>query len=918
MRFLRSLVRRCIVPGRFPLALGLGILLVAGGAEADTVTLQASKDNTLFEDPTGSLSNGAGDFFYGGRTNSNDTIRRGLVAFDVAGQIPAGSTINSVTLTLYLSRVKNGTYDFTLNRVLADWGEGASNSTVDGGGQGAPAQSGDATWLHRFYPSTLWASPGGDFAGTASATTSIPNTLGAYSWSSAGMAADVQGWLDNPGTNFGWTVRSATAEATKRTARRFDSRENPVPAQRPMLQVDYTPAEVVGACCLPGDVCSVLTQTECANQGGSYQGDGTSCSPDPCVVPTGACCFDDGSCQDLTEADCQLQGGTYEGDGTACATTSCPLVLTPWVDALPIPGVATPVTGTPGGAATYEVTMTQFQQQLHRDLPPTTVWGYNGSYPGPTIEAGVGQPITVTWINDLRDSTGVLRTHHYLPVDLCMHGPNTEGDTPRTVVHLHGGHVPPASDGYPEDTFLPGQQTAYVYENNQLPATLWYHDHALGITRLNVQMGLAGFYLLRDAQENALDLPSGAYEIPLVIQDRSFNPDGSFQYPASWEDHFFGDKILVNGKVWPYLDVDQGKYRFRILNGSNSRTYTLNLSNGDPMAVIGTDGGLLSRPVLRDTLTLAPAERADVVIDFTNLPAGTEIVLINSAPAPYPGTPGVGVIPDVLKFIVQASSGFTDPLPGSLRNVPPIPEGIAVEHRDFTLAKTTEACAGSQWLINGLGWDDITELPVLGTTEVWRFINESGIMHPMHMHLVMFQILDRQPFTVVADSIVPVGDPIPPDSSQAGWKDTVPVYPGEMVRVIATFSDYTGKYAYHCHILEHEDHEMMRQFEVVSQPTGIDEPLPVGLLLSPNRPNPFASSTQVSFHLVAPGHVRLRIFDITGREVRRLVDGVRREGPHQATWDGRDELGQAVRSGIYVARIETGGAVATRKLALIR
>jgi hypothetical protein len=269
--------------------------------------------------------------------------------------------------------------------------------------------------------------------------------------------------------------------------------------------------------------------------------------------------------------------------------------------------------------------------------------------------------------------------------------------------------------------------------------------------------------------------------------------------------------------------------------------------------------------------------------------------------------------------VVQASPGFTDPLPAALRPVPKLSEEVAAEFRDFTLAKTSEPCAGSQWLINGLGWDDITEYPVLGSTEVWRFINESGVIHPMHMHLVMFQILDTTPFTVVNDTVTATGPPVPPDSAQAGWKDTVPVYPGEMVRVIARFEDYTGKYPYHCHILEHEDHEMMRQFEVIPVPVGITDPLPVGLLLSQNRPNPFsAAGTQVAFHLAEPAHVSLGIFDIAGREVRRLVDSNQAAGPHEVTWDGTDAMGRPVRSGIYVARIDAGGAVATRKMALIR
>ena len=169
---------------------------------------------------------------------------------------------------------------------------------------------------------------------------------------------------------------------------------------------------------------------------------------------------------------------------------------------------------------------------------------------GPTVVASVDNPVTINWINDLREN-GVLRTEHYLPVDMCIHGPDTEGPTPRIVTHLHGGHVTPANDGYPTNTILPGQQQTTIYPNHQVAGTLWYHDHALGITRLNVMMGLAGFYLLFDPAEASLNLPSGEYEIGLAIQDRAFHNDGSLKYPAMWMDHFYGDVVLVNGKVWP-------------------------------------------------------------------------------------------------------------------------------------------------------------------------------------------------------------------------------------------------------------------------------------------------------------------------------------------------------------------------------
>jgi spore coat protein A len=296
----------------------------------------------------------------------------------------------------------------------------------------------------------------------------------------------------------------------------------------------------------------------------------------------------------LTQAQCTASGGTYQGDNVSCATDLCPITLTPFVDALPVPPLATPISGSIGGTATYNIAIQQVTQKLHRDLPATTVWGYNGMYPGPTIVASVDQPVTVHWLNDLRQN-GVLRTTHYLPVDLCVHGPDTEGNTPRVVAHLHGGHVAASSDGYPTNTILPGQQQTTVYPNHQVAGTLWYHDHALGITRLNVMMGLAGFYLLFDPAEASLNLPSGEFEIGLAIQDRSFHSDGSLKYPEMWMDHFFGDFVLVNGKVWPYLNVKQGKYRFRMLEGSNSRSYVLSLSNGAPFTVIGTEGAYSRR-----------------------------------------------------------------------------------------------------------------------------------------------------------------------------------------------------------------------------------------------------------------------------------------------------------------------------------
>jgi spore coat protein A len=624
-------------------------------------------------------------------------------------------------------------------------------------------------------------------------------------------------------------------EITTRVAKRFDSRNNADANVRPVLTVAFTPVATTGACCAADGSCSVVLDPG-GSCGGSYQGGGTVCSPNPCPQPVGACCLPTptGTCQEQTAVECLALDGTFQGDFSTCAATQCPVVLTPFLDPLPRPAVAEPASGAPGGTAHYALAIRETSQQLHSQLAnPTTVWGFDDgsgpSYPGPTIEASVGQPITVDWTNDLRDTSQPgppLRTDHYLAVDPCPEGASQNADA-RVVFHLHGAHVPAAYDGYPESTIPPGQQAHYEYPNWQLPATLWYHDHALGITRLNVYMGLAGFWLLRDAFEQSLNLPSGEFEIPLAIQDRSFHPDGSLRYPAAWQDTFFGDHILVNGKVWPYLEVKRGKYRFRLLNGATSRTLRLALSNGAPFHVLGMEGGLLPAPQPLGQVTLGPGERADVIVDFAPYPLGTELFLQNDAPAPFPGNPGVGVVPDVMKFVVAGLPGappHTAPLPAALRPMEVLQESHASVSRELHLEKGPGTCTQDEWQIRsvengtvvGSHWLDITEVPQLGETEVWSFVNKSGMTHPMHMHLAMFQVLDRQAFEIQGGQVVPIGSPVPPPPHEAGWKDTVQVGPNEIVRVIARFENFSGLYPYHCHVLEHEDHEMMRQFQATA------------------------------------------------------------------------------------------------------
>lgn len=517
-------------------------------------------------------------------------------------------------------------------------------------------------------------------------------------------------------------------------------------------------------------------------------------------------------------------------------------------DQLPLPSVIKPV-GKRNGIPYYKVKMKQVQQQLHKDLPPTTVWGYNGMYPGPTFEVTRDQPIYVKWENQLP-------YEHLLPVDRTVHGADpTCQPSVRTVVHLHGGRVRPENDGFPEAWFTKNFKNVgckfvhevYYYPNCQRPATLWYHDHALGITRLNVYAGLAGFYLIRDAHEKNLNLPKGKYEIPLVIQDRSFNLDpnsksyGELFYPSqppinsmlpnpSVVPEFFGDTALVNGKVWPYLEVEPRKYRFRILNGSNSRFYRLKLDSGPDFVQIGTDGGFLEHQVIvmnqpnQQGLLLAPAERADVIIDFSNY-ANQNIILTNDAPTPFPDDdPTAPDLPQIMQFRVKSkvSKPDTSEIPTTLSCFEKLEAtGVPIRRNFLNEIDDPQFPARKKAQLNFMDWDElpITETPYNGTVEVWELYNLTGDTHPIHLHLVQFQILNRAPITFDANGIITsVGDPVPPAPNEMGWKDTVRANPNEVTRIIARFGPFTGIYPWHCHILEHEDHEMMRPYEVLQNP----------------------------------------------------------------------------------------------------
>ncbi|WP_226023006.1 multicopper oxidase family protein [Halomicrobium salinisoli] len=547
----------------------------------------------------------------------------------------------------------------------------------------------------------------------------------------------------------------------------------------------------------------------------------------------------------------------------AQATASSP-ELAKWVDEVPRPGVIEP-TGTKDGQPYYEVEMREVEQSLHRDLPPTTVWGYDGQYPGPTIEARRGEPVYVRWKNKLPDE-------HLLPVDTTIHGDEVPYDSTgvRVVTHLHGGNVEHTSDGKPqawftrdfEETGPKFEKKDYYYVNDQPAATLWYHDHSLGITRLNVYAGLAGFYLLRSGREDELGLPAGEYEIPLVLQDRTFNDDGSLFYPTGPSDgdgsgpepsiipQFYGDTSVVNGKAWPRLTVEPRTYRLRLLNGSNSRFYNLKLveydetagttgADGPPLTLVGNDGGLLAQPrQVDDRLQLGSSGRADVVVDFSDY-AGSTLLLHNDAPAEFRGSVAtdddVEPLPEVLLVDVEdASDGDdTSQVPSSLGRVPDIPVESADRNRHVTLATQTDEYGrllhllgtGEEPLGNRL-YDPATETPRKGTTEIWSIANLTGMSHPVHLHLVHFQVLGHQSysdFDPEADSVDPE-TLSPPKQGERGWNDVVTVDPGQVTHVIVHFGEYeglfndqTGWYMWHCHMLEHEDHDMMRPLRVLPE-----------------------------------------------------------------------------------------------------
>jgi spore coat protein A, manganese oxidase len=486
--------------------------------------------------------------------------------------------------------------------------------------------------------------------------------------------------------------------------------------------------------------------------------------------------------------------------------------LARFVDPLPTPEVAR-ASGrrkAPTGADVpfYRIEMRACEGRLHRDLNPTRLWGYGSSFPGPTFETKSGEGLLVEWVNALPDA-------HVFPIDHKLHGAEPNLPDVRTVVHVHGAKTPPDSDGYPESWYPPGKSALAWYPNRQDAAMLWYHDHGMGINRLNIYAGLAGLFIVRDEAEAALNLPSGKFEIPLVLCDRLLDRDHQLYYPdsgipgAPWIPEVYGNAILANGKIFPYLDVEPRLYRVRVLNAANSRFFLLSLGNGGSFHQIGTDLGLLPAPVELRSLQLYPAERADLIFDFSGH-AGERIVLKNQAM-------------EVMQFRVALKPAQdTGVMPATLRPVAKLAESAAVTTRMLTLVEYDDYVGKSMlMLLNGAHWSDpITEQPILDSVEIWNLINLTEDAHPIHLHLVRFQILDRRPFDVFAyqqnRTIRYLGPATPPHPNEAGWKDTVRADPGLVTRIIARFEGFAGRYVWHCHLLEHEDNEMMRPYEVVT------------------------------------------------------------------------------------------------------
>jgi spore coat protein A, manganese oxidase len=431
----------------------------------------------------------------------------------------------------------------------------------------------------------------------------------------------------------------------------------------------------------------------------------------------------------------------------------------------------------------------------------TPLFGYNGLVPGPTIVATRNRRTVVRQVNALP------QTHPTL------------GYRPWTSTHLHGSPSEPHYDGYASDLTHPGQWKDYVYPNNAEARTLWYHDHGLHHTAENVYMGLAGQYHITDPAEAALPLPRGRYDVPLTIGDAMFAEDGSLMFDDDDHTSLFGDVILVNGKPWPNMAVEQRKYRFRILNASISRGMRLRLSNGQPFTVIATDAGLVNKPITVTSLLLGMAERYEIVIDFAGITAGQRIQLVNSG---VKNTKDYDHTGKVMQFSVTGPATDTryNSVPAVLAPPHPVMGLTAAMAKKTRRMRLKHDDLTNEWSIDDVTWDDIEASgftrvfgnPQPGDVEVWEIDSRSGgWFHPLHIHFVDFKVLSR--------------NGRPPRPEENGPKDVVYVAEGEVIRLIMKFSTPGGphgRYMIHCHNLTHEDHDMMIQYQIGAHDASCD------------------------------------------------------------------------------------------------
>ena len=629
-----------------------------------------------------------------------------------------------------------------------------------------------------------------------------------------------------------------------------------------------------------------------------------------------------------------------------------------FVNSLPIPSVIDA-----RGGGSFTISISQFEQELglidpvSKQLLHTKVWGYNNSYPGPTIVARKNFPVDILWQNNLTDNGTLLP--HLLVVDTTLNWAlfgrtNWRSLGVPIVTHLHGGHTESASDGLPEAWYTPNFalkgpgfiKNTLHYQNDQEAATIWYHDHAMGITRLNVYAGLAGFYLVTDENEIQLQstnkLPASPYDIGLAIQDRMFTTNGQLYYPSMSEGsgmpessimpEFFGNIILVNGKSWPVLEVEPRQYRFRILNGSDSRFYNLFFSGNLNFTQIGTDNGLLPAPISLSKLLLGTGERRDVIIDFSDPKLwGKTMVLENNAKTPYPKGTSVDqqTTGRIMAFKVIKPLNTNYPLtslPSSLRS-PIIPLQTSLPARKLILFEGSDEYNRLEVRLGTVEEgtksfsDPVTENLMQNSVEMWEIYNETPDAHPIHLHMVHMQLVNRQKFSASVDmetgkpfNLRLQGSPQLPAADEAGWKDTYIMNPGEVTRVIATF-DLAGMYVWHCHILSHEDHEMMRPYFVhpanmatPKKTTDASVESPLDLTVAPN---PFYNDLMIQFNLKETSTVTVNIYDAKGALVKQLYNSKNDSGFKRLKLNGSNWS-----NGIYFCEITINGQQTLRKLVL--